>query len=109
MAEAKHAGNENDVPEAIRALVAQYLVKRRVDVQRIYNCLNLGKLKEVASIGHNMKGTGVGFGLPDATKIGLNLEMAAKSGDVSAIRQETAALCELLGRVEPEFIGARTD
>jgi len=83
----------------ISDLIPQYLKGKLADVQRIQDALERGDFDTVRVIGHNIKGTGNGYGFPEITEIGRNLEAAAKEQTASTIRSEVKALAELLERL----------
>src|SRR4029450_4650966 len=58
-------------------LVPGYLENRRRDVEAIAAALALADYETVRILGHNMKGSGAGYGLNRITEIGGSLEQAA--------------------------------
>jgi len=51
-------------------------------------------------MGHQMKGSGTGYGFAAITEIGRSLESAAKQEASDGIRTQIAALTDYLNRVE---------
>jgi hypothetical protein len=43
--------------------------------------LQAGRLEDIQRVGHNLKGTGSGYGFPEVTNIGRRREAAAKAGN----------------------------
>ena len=86
--------------EDILELAPGYLANRRNDLAALRNAVSNGDLGTLRSLGHQMKGSGGGFGFDRITEIGGNLETAAKAQDVPAIEREIANLCDYLDRVE---------
>jgi HPt (histidine-containing phosphotransfer) domain-containing protein len=91
-------------PEEIQARVARlvpdYLRRRRADVTLLRAALGARDLARVGRIGHDLRGTGSSFGLPELTRIGVALEDAARSADPGAIERSIAALAEALDGAE---------
>jgi hypothetical protein len=53
-----------------------------------------------AILGHNLKGSGISYGFPDLTRIGLGLEHSANHTDSGAVEAELRDLKNYLDRVE---------
>ncbi len=87
----------------LEELIKEYLQNRRKDVEDILQALGNQDFETIRVLGHNMKGTGGGYGFDDITAIGCGLEDAAKAKDVPAIRQEVAVLLDYLQAVEVVF------
>ena len=54
-------------------------------------------------MGHKLRGTGGGYGLPLLTHVGEKLETAAAAGDGAAIGDSIAALSKYLEQLRVEF------
>ncbi len=92
-----------DVPEEVRTLLPAYIENRRRDVAALLEAIAVNDFAGVQRLGHNMKGTGRSFGLPEITRIGTLIEQAAECQNVGVLHAETAALAaclEQLARVE---------
>jgi CheY-like chemotaxis protein/HPt (histidine-containing phosphotransfer) domain-containing protein len=84
----------------IADLVPAYLERRRKDAWR---CMELAKERDfdaVRRMGHNMKGSGRGYGLERVTKIGAAIEEAAISEDVEGIQRHAMEIESYLRRVK---------
>ena len=55
----------------------------------------------LAFMGHNLKGTGGGYGFPDLTRLGAALEQSAKQTDCKTLSTLMTELSNYLGRVQP--------
>lgn len=66
------------VDNEIRALVPNYLKRRRDEVERLKCLLRDGDYVAIKEIGHNLKGTGFGFGFQVLSDLGEQLESAAR-------------------------------
>lgn len=66
------------VDSEIRALVPNYLRRRRDEVEKLKCLLRDGDYMAIKEIGHNLKGTGFGFGFQVLSDLGEQLETAAR-------------------------------
>ncbi len=87
------------IPPDVADLVPGYVRSRRQDVQTMRDHTGAGELAKVRSLGHNMKGTGSAYGLPDVTRIGGLIERAATEGDATALYSHIDELEAFLRRV----------
>ena len=81
--------SENDVivyvdPD-IEDLIPGFLDNRRKDVKDIRKYLEEGNLSEIQRIGHNMSGSGSGYGFDEISRIGKSMEAASKNKDKDEI------------------------
>jgi HPt (histidine-containing phosphotransfer) domain-containing protein len=81
-------------------LIPGFLENRRKDVLSLHEALVSGDIRAIQSIGHNLKGVGGGYGFPEISEIGAQIEACAKQNDASGIRQHLARLEDYLVRVE---------
>jgi Hpt domain-containing protein len=92
------------IPVRVRSLIADmapgFLAARRDEVASIPAALERGELDAIRVMGHNMKGTGSGYGFTLITEIGARLEEAAREGNRDDIRKLTKSLGDYLDRVE---------
>ncbi len=100
---ADHSGSASIdvfVDPDIADLVPDFLANRAKDVEILRAALEGGELDEVRRLGHNMKGTGRGYGFDRITEIGAAIEEAAKGGLSEVALREVAALADFLDRVK---------
>jgi CheY-like chemotaxis protein/HPt (histidine-containing phosphotransfer) domain-containing protein len=90
------------VDPGIADLVPAFLQSRRKDTGAISAALELGDFENVRVLGHNMKGSGGGFGFARISEIGASLEDAAVRKGAGEIRMQCAALVQYLDRVHVE-------
>jgi PAS domain S-box-containing protein len=83
---AKEAAEEL-APE-IAALVPQYLASKWRQMEDARESLLEHDLEPVRRFGHNLRGTGRGYGFPPLEKIGKELEAAAKAGEELSIAEQ---------------------
>ncbi|MBL8220732.1 MAG: response regulator, partial [Bryobacterales bacterium] len=81
-----------ELPPAIRALGPAYLNKRRQEVPLILELLAQADYERIATLAHNLKGTGAAYGFPQISVIGAEMEAAAKLGDEDAVRRQVLRL-----------------
>jgi two-component system sensor histidine kinase/response regulator len=84
----------------LRELVPWFIENRRKEVEVILAALERGEFEAVRTIGHNMKGSGAGYGLQKVTDFGEGLEAAAKQQDGPRVRQLVNEMADYLKRVE---------
>lgn len=80
----------------VAALLPGYLARRREDVERLETLLADGDLDAVRRLGHQLKGSGGSYGVPELSALGADLEDAAGAGDLERARRARAALARLL-------------
>ena len=66
----------------------------------IEGALVRGDFAAVNLLGHNMRGSGGGFGFPAITDIGAGLELALDPADIDAARRWVAELSGYLDLIE---------
>ncbi len=86
------------LPPSVRALVPRYLENRVKDLSRLADALANHDFDTIGTIGHNMKGSGAGYGLQELTSIGKGLEAAAKEKAHEAITAHISVLSNYLSR-----------
>ena len=69
------------VSEEIRALVPHYLASKPKQIQEARESLTAGDFGSVRRFGHNLKGTGRGYGFPAIEELGREIEKAALEAD----------------------------
>ncbi|MDX1252387.1 MAG: Hpt domain-containing protein [Gammaproteobacteria bacterium] len=87
----------------LQDLLPTYLARRRQDVATLTQALNRGDYEAIRVIGHNMKGTGSGYGLEVVGRVGDELEQAAPQHDTQAIVTLINRLDDYLRRLEVVF------
>ncbi len=90
----------------LRAVIPGYLANRRADVSAIAEALDRSDFRAIRAVGHKMTGTGLGYGFPRISEIGVALERAAKESNAAEIRTQAAELARFIDRVE--VVGAET-
>jgi len=87
------------VSSRMEEILPGYLERRRADVAGITAALEQADYASIRTIGHNLKGSGAGYGLDRLTEIGAALEDAAAAGDADRVRARHGELAEFLKRL----------
>ena len=93
---------KSPVEEWLKPVVGGYLEKRRGDVAKLRAALDRGDYGTIRTLGHQMAGTGGGYGFEPITEIGGALEESALAGDAARIRASIDDLDRYLSAVRVE-------
>jgi PAS domain S-box-containing protein len=91
------------VDSGLAELVPRFLENRRRDVEAIAAALAHADYENVRILGHNMKGSGAGYGLNRISEIGASLEQAAGRREPEEIRARAAELARYLDNLHVEY------
>jgi HPt (histidine-containing phosphotransfer) domain-containing protein len=80
------------VSEQVMALVPQYLASKEKQIEEARSSLASRDFGPIRRFGHNLKGTGRGYGFPPIEEMGTEIERAAAQGDASRIAAQLNAL-----------------
>jgi signal transduction histidine kinase/CheY-like chemotaxis protein len=83
----------------LKPVVGSYLEKRRGDVAKLQAALDRGDFATIRTLGHQMNGSGAGYGFEPITEIGSALEESALAGDGARIRASLQDLENYLSAV----------
>jgi signal transduction histidine kinase/CheY-like chemotaxis protein len=86
------ASSSASVSEQILALVPQYLASKHQQIEEARSCLASRDFGPIRRFGHNLKGTGRGYGFPTIEDLGREIERAAVQADVDRIAKQLDAL-----------------
>jgi len=89
--------------EEILPLLPRFFANRRNDVRVIRESLARNDAKTIATLAHNMRGTGASYGFPEISALGDELEAAGKRGDPPAMERLAGELDALLDRLERQY------
>ncbi|MFC1859205.1 Hpt domain-containing protein [Thermodesulfobacteriota bacterium] len=87
------------VDPELRELVPGYLENRRKDVDFFREALEMADFESIRAKGHDLKGSGGGYGFNGVTEIGGWIEKAAKEKNSRAIREQINNLSAYLGKI----------
>ncbi len=90
---------EVSVEDWLKPVVGGYLEMRRADVAKLRDALDRGEFAIIRTLGHQMTGTGGGYGFDPITEIGSALEESALAGDSARIRASIEDLDHYLSAV----------
>jgi signal transduction histidine kinase/CheY-like chemotaxis protein/HPt (histidine-containing phosphotransfer) domain-containing protein len=80
------------VSKEVLALVPQYLATKQKQIEEARESLISRDFGPIRRFGHNLKGTGRGYGFPAIEELGREIEKAAAEADVSRVSQQLDAL-----------------
>jgi len=92
-----------NVDSKLSGLIPGFLLNRHAEVATVKNALERSEFPAIQRIGHQLKGSGAGYGFTDLTDIGHRLEIAAKNKDPEEVGRCLAALSTYLESVEVVF------
>jgi len=86
------------IPPDLADLAEEYLTNRCADATALGEAARTGDFAGARRRGHNMKGSGAGYGFPHVSELGKRIERAADAGDAAAITRWAEALSEYAER-----------
>jgi CheY-like chemotaxis protein len=89
-----------DIDPDIQDLVPKFLDNLRIHAEEISDLASSGDFEAVRRLGHNMKGTGKGYGFAVISSYGASLEQAANRQAGAEIERLARELADYLARVE---------
>jgi CheY-like chemotaxis protein len=92
-------------PEGVEELMPNYLDSVLREMGEILKGLDLKDCKIAHRLGHQLKESGESYGLPEITRAGAAVELAAATDDEDEIRRQIRALAAFLDRVEIVSVG----
>ncbi|MBF0195609.1 MAG: Hpt domain-containing protein [Magnetococcales bacterium] len=84
------------IDQDLESILPGYLANRQKDLLQITKDLQTGDFVSLQTMGHRMKGSGTGYGLNEVSKIGQEMEEAAKAHDGEQISKLAAELTTYL-------------
>ena len=99
----EHAMGIVRVAASLAELIPAFLEGRRRDIDTIAAALERSDYDDVRNLGHNMKGSGAGYGFSRITEIGASLEQAAGRQAGDEIRARSADLVRYLDGLHVEY------
>jgi signal transduction histidine kinase/DNA-binding response OmpR family regulator len=91
---------QEELPEEVKARRPAYISRRIAEVARMKTMLEESRFDEIQVLAHQMKGSGSGFGLPELSSLGRELERAAKDLHAEATREHLDAVEACLEKVK---------
>jgi HPt (histidine-containing phosphotransfer) domain-containing protein len=81
-------------------LIPGFLENRQKDMQSLESALKENDLEKLRSIGHNLKGVGGGYGFPDMSMMGTEIEEGAKENNMEKVSENVQKLSHYLSNIE---------
>jgi len=88
------------VDSDLMEIIPGFLDNRRDDITAMQAAVEEGDFETIRLLGHDMKGSGGGYGFDGITDIGRSLEQAAKDQDQTEIGKLVQELVNYVERVE---------
>ena len=92
------------IPGDLEELIPGYLEGKRENVKTMLEALGRDDFETIRVIGHDMKGSGAGYGFEDITRIGRDIERWAVEKKAHEIRACVSELSTYLENVEVVFV-----
>jgi len=92
-----------EVSHDLEELIPRYLENRRKDAGAITDLLAAGNLEEIRRLGHSMSGSGGGYGFQKISRLGREIEKAARENNPAQITRSNRRLAEYLENIRISF------
>ena len=93
-----------EVDEDLEDLIPGFLENRKNDTHKISDFVQNQDFAEIQSLGHSLKGVGGGYGFDEITRLGAEIETAAKQEDSETIKALNEQLSQYLNAVNVVFV-----
>lgn len=80
------------VPPELFHLLPGFLARREIEITELTDFLQHRQFDAIKSLGHKLKGTGLGYGFQIITDLGKDLEQAAADQDIEEVQLSIAKL-----------------
>jgi len=87
-----HTARSIPISDQVLALVPQYLAAKEKQIEDARRALASRDFGPIRRFGHNLKGTGRGYGFPPIEEMGREIERAAAQADAGRIAEQLDAL-----------------
>jgi HPt (histidine-containing phosphotransfer) domain-containing protein len=87
----------------LEPIVTRFLGRKRGELAVLRNAVQAREFETIRRLGHDLKGAGEGFGFPDLSAIGAQLERCAHTRDAKAITEQIEAMEAYLTALEVRF------
>ncbi|MBF0456262.1 MAG: Hpt domain-containing protein [Nitrospirae bacterium] len=91
------------IDKDLAGLIPAYLVNRHGDIEKMNSALDSGEFETIRRIGHQLKGSGGGYGFDFITDAGTAIEQGAIEKNYGEIKRHIAALGDYLDRLETVY------
>lgn len=93
-----------EVEADLEDLIPGYLGNLAKNLDKIDEALQGSDFETSRVLGHNMKGSGGGYGFDYISEMGKKIESASKESDASPVQEAVAALRDYLERVDVVYV-----
>lgn len=87
----------------LEPIVPKYLTNRARDCESLREQSARGEFADARRLGHNMKGTGGGYGFQEISRLGACIETAAAAGEAGTLLALADELSQYLARIKPAY------
>lgn len=91
------------VDKDLEEIIPMFLENRREDIEKMKKALEERDSSTLTFLGHNLKGSGSGYGFHKVSEIGMALEEASLEEDFDLIKRLVKELETYMGSVEIVF------
>lgn len=88
----------------LEKLMPKFLDHQKKNMESLLAALNSRNFREVARLGHIIKGSAGSYGFDDLTEIGNAIEAAAQQQDFSVMETEIARYCDYVREIKFEYV-----
>jgi HPt (histidine-containing phosphotransfer) domain-containing protein len=92
------------VEKEIKDLIPGFMANRKKDLISIQNYIDAANCDEISKIAHKIKGSSGGYGFHELSKVGAQMEEAAKKKDLDTIKNLFPSMKEMVESVDIQFI-----
>jgi signal transduction histidine kinase/HPt (histidine-containing phosphotransfer) domain-containing protein len=93
----------------IQARVPAYLARRSADVERMRGFLRDGRMEQICALGHQMTGSATGFGFPELSRLGAEIEKSATAQNRENLQELLRSLDGLVRQFQINQGNAETE
>lgn len=91
------------VDEDLQEIIPQFLKNREEDLQKLKDAIARKDFESIQSIGHNLKGSGSGYGFHEVTRFGVALEDGAKEKDLSLLKLLVEEMADYMENIDIKY------
>lgn len=92
------------VDRDLEDLIPLFLTQRKNDLGKLSQALGEGDFESMRRVGHAMNGAGASYGFPYVSELGLQIESAARDGDLDRLGALSRALKDYLARLVVKYL-----
>ena len=92
-----------ELPSFYEDLTPHYLEKKKKELASLKTCFVEGDMDRIEKVAHKIAGSGGSYGLPEISKMGKEMELAASSGEVMKVKELLEQFSTYLDDVEVVF------